>query len=122
MADVIELSAWQGPWAADDPDANFKAEVALHCLEDPLPTLRRLAAGTGVPLGALVRYVLVRWAGAGSETLLAAGPTIVERMWQVAADAKAEGTDAACRDALQTLAEMLAWLRLPLSDRDAGPT
>ena len=35
MADdsrVVELAGWSGPWADDDPDANFKRDVALYGL------------------------------------------------------------------------------------------
>jgi hypothetical protein len=109
----VELEIWQGPWPADDPDANFKADVAAYCLEDPLPGLRRLSESTGIPLGALVRYVLARWSGAGSETLLAVGPSMIERMWQVVADAEADSTDAARLDAYGALREMITWLRIP---------
>ena len=35
---------------------------------DPLETLVPLSASTGIPVGALVRFVLARWASAGSES------------------------------------------------------
>ena len=56
----IELIPWNGSWSDDDPDANFKADVALFTMLDPLETLRPLSAATGIPVGALVRYVLAR--------------------------------------------------------------
>ena len=70
----MELSTYTGPWDDDDPDANFKAAVAEYTRIDPLPTFAQLSANTGIPIGALVRYALVRWAAEGSEALLALGP------------------------------------------------
>ena len=70
---TVTLVAWEGPWADDDPDANFKQDIALYAKVDPLSTIANLAANTGIPVGAIVRYVLARWASAGSESLLAAG-------------------------------------------------
>ena len=35
----VELSPWSGPWSDDDPDANFKADVALYAHVDPMATI-----------------------------------------------------------------------------------
>lgn len=121
MSDDVRLERYTGPWAPDDPDANFKAEVAERTRVDPLPTLRNLAGATGIPVGALVRYVLVRWASEGSEALLALGPPTVERLWGHVAAAEAAGTDAARLEAYEALRAMLGWLRSPLEhDGDEG--
>jgi precorrin-2 methylase len=112
---VVVLSPWSGPWPDGDPDANFKADVALYSNADPLDTLRTLSANTGIPLGALVRYVLARWASAGSESLLYAGPSVVERMWGEFRKADEEDSDEARRRAYEAVRQMVAWLRLPLS-------
>ena len=45
----IELTRWTGSWSDDDPDANFKADVALYTMLDPLETLRPLSAVDGDP-------------------------------------------------------------------------
>ncbi len=87
----IELTRWSGPWPDDDPDANFKADVALYSMLDPLETIGALSKGTGIPVGAIVRYVLARWASAGSEALLSAGPSVVERMWTQFTEAEEAG-------------------------------
>ena len=53
---VVRLEPWTGPWPDDDPDANFKAEVALYSLVDPLTTIEGLSGSvygdtlTGHPL------------------------------------------------------------------------
>ena len=56
----VQLIAWKGSWADDDPDANFKADLALYAHVDPMQTIDHLAAETGVPAGAIVRYVLAK--------------------------------------------------------------
>ena len=73
-----------------------------------------LSANTGIPFGALVRYVLARWASAGSEALLAAGPSVVERMWQTIEEAEAADTDESRLEAYDVLRQMVSWLRVPL--------
>ena len=60
--ETVPLERWTGPWADDDPDANFKHEVALYAGADPMVTIGNLAAALDVPAGAIVRYVLARWA------------------------------------------------------------
>ena len=110
----IELVRWTGPWPDDDPDANLKADVALYSLVDPLATLRPLSEGTGIPVGALVRYVLARWASAGSESLLSAGPSVVARMWDAFVAAEDAGTDEARLVAYEVVRQMVSWLRTPL--------
>ena len=110
----MKLEQYTGEWSDDDRDANFKAEVAEYTRNDPLPTLERLSANTGIPVGALVRYVLVRWAGEGSEALLALGPRLVERLWAVVEAAEAEDSDEARLRAYDTLRQMISWLRVPL--------
>ena len=115
----VRLVKWAGPWSDDDPDANLKADIALYSNVDPLGTVANLAAAVDVPLGAVVRYVLARWASAGSEGLLAAGPSVVNRMWATCEEAEAAGSDEARLAAYAELRQMVAWLRLPL-EGDAG--
>ena len=123
MEDVtrsVELVAWAGPWSGDDPDANFKADVALYAHVDPMGTIENLAAALDLPAGAIVRYVLAKWATAGSGGLLELGPSMIHRLWSAIEKAEAAGTDAARLDAYAQLRQMLSWLRLPLSDPDAA--
>jgi hypothetical protein len=115
-AETIRLERWTGPWPPDDPDANFKADVALHAMVDPLATIRQLSAGTGVPVGALVHYVLARWASEPSAGLLELGPTMGRRLAEVCDRAEAEGTDEARLAAYDQLRQMLSWLRLGLEE------
>lgn len=107
---------WAGTWAEDDPDANFKRDVAERTRLDPMPTLAQLSANTGIPTDALARYILVRWEAEGSDALLAMGPRTVERMWAVIVAAEADDTDEARLAAYDTLRQMVSWLRVPLED------
>ncbi len=116
----VELVAWTGPWADDDPDANFKADVALYAHVDPMATIDNLSGAVGVPEGAIVRYVLARWASAGSGGLLELGPEMVHRLWDPVEQAEAAGSDAARLEAYGQLRQMLSWLRLPVADPDAA--
>jgi hypothetical protein len=116
----VELLPWTGPWREDDPDANFKQDVALYAHIDPLATVTNLAAAIDVPLGAIVWYVLAKWASAGSGGLLELGPSMVHRLWEPIERAEAEGSDVARLAAYEQLRQMLSWLRLPLTDPDAS--
>jgi hypothetical protein len=113
--DVVRLERWAGPWDDDDPDAGFKAEVAEYTRLDPLTTLQGLAQHSGIPVGALARYVLVKWCAAGSEGLLELGPTMVERLWACVAEAEQKGTDADRLAAYHALKDLLGWLRAGLA-------
>lgn len=111
---TIDLVGWDGPWENDDPDANFKADVALYGHVDPMATINQLAGAIDIPEGALVHYVLARWASAGSGGLLELGPSMVRRLWAAVEEAEEVGTDAARLEAYDQLHQMLSWLRLPL--------
>jgi len=52
----------------------FAEQTGAASAVDPMPTFRALSSETGVPVDELVHYALVRWASAGSETLLAIEP------------------------------------------------
>jgi hypothetical protein len=115
---TITLTGWSGPWAADDPDANFKADVALYSLVDPLTTIRNMSESVKIPVGALCHYVLAKWATAGSGGLLELGPTMTRRLAAVCDKAEATGTDDARLAAYTELRELLSWLRFPLDHPD----
>ncbi len=119
--DRIDLEPYTGPWADEDPDANFKADVALYAEVDPMVTIRTLSQNVGVPVGALVRYVLAKYATGGSGGLLELGPTMVHRLWEPIERAEREGSDEARLDAYGQLRQMIQWLRLPLDDPSLYP-
>ena len=114
--EVVRLERWTGPWEPEDPDANFKADVALYSHLEPMATIRRLAAAMDIPAGAIVRYVLAKYATGGSGSLLELGPTMIRRLWEPVEAAEEAATDQARLAAYHQLRQMLSWLRLPLED------
>lgn len=119
---TLKLKRWRGPWLPDDPDANFKAEVANYCRLDPLVTLRGMSRNLDIPVGALARYVLARWATTGSGGLLELGPQMIHRLWEPVARAEAAGTETARLAAYAELRGLLSWLKVPLDQPDVYGT
>ena len=117
----ITLEAYRGPWPPDDPDANFKAEVALCSLVDPMPTLDRMSRNLNIPVGCLARYVLSRWAASGSEGIMELGPRVVRQMAEIVGRAESAGTDQVRLEAYHSLARIIPWLAVPLTDPDWRP-
>jgi hypothetical protein len=111
---VVHLEPWTGPWPDDDKDANLKADVALYAKVDPLRTVRGLSTATNVPEGAIVRWVLARWASEGASGLLELGPTMTRRLQAVCADAEAADDDTVRLAAYHQLRQMISWLNHPL--------
>ena len=111
---VVELVGWSGPWEDDDPDANFKRDVALYAHVDPLATVTNLGRALDIPVGALCHYVLAKWATEGSGGLLELGPRMVRRLASVCYEAEDTGTDDARLAAYEQLRGLISWLQLPL--------
>ncbi|MBM3926791.1 MAG: hypothetical protein FJ320_12625 [SAR202 cluster bacterium] len=112
----VMLEAYKGPWDVGDKDANFKSEVAMYSAIDPMPTLDRMASNMRIPVGALVRFVLVKWATSGSEGLMEIGPRVVRMMGDAVEKAEAKGTEEARLEAYQKLSQMISWLKYPLDN------
>ena len=106
----MNLQHYQDRWEPDDPHANFKSEVACYTAADPLPTLENLSRGTGIPVGCLVRYVLVKYAASGSEAVLAMEPIVFRQMREHVERAESAGSDEARLRAYAALRDMIAWL------------
>jgi hypothetical protein len=106
----VHFEPYRDEWAPDDPHANFKAEVACYTAADPIPTLENLSKGTGIPVGSLIRYVLVKWAASGSEALMSMDPIVFRQMREHVERAEKEGSDAARLRAYDALKQMIAWL------------
>jgi hypothetical protein len=106
----MNLPRYTDTWTADDPHANFKAEVACYTVHDPLPTLERLSAGTGVSVECIVRYVLVKYATSGGDALLAMTPIVFRQMQDIVERAEQGGEDAklAAYDSLKNIVQWLA--------------
>ena len=112
---TLTLAGWSGPWPEDDNDANLKADIAAHAHLDPLSTITNLSTNVDVPVGAIVHYVLCRWASEGSSALLELGPRMVRRLQEPFATAEATDTDEARLAAYEQVRQMVAWLNFPLA-------
>ena len=99
MQRAVVLEPYQAIWPADDPNADFRSKVAEYSRLDPLPTLENLSCSTGIPVGSLARFVLVRYCTSGSDALLEMGPRVVRQMDEIIQQAEATNTDAARLDA-----------------------
>jgi hypothetical protein len=106
----MDLKPFRDSWSEDDPHANFKAEVACYTAADPLPTLENLSKNTGIPVGSLVRYVLVKYAASGSEAVLAMDPIVFRQMRDLVHNAEEHGSDEARLKAYAALKDIVRWL------------
>ena len=113
---TVTLEPYRGTWPSDDPDAGFRRLVAEYSAIDPMPTLEVLGQSKGIPVGALVAFVLARYCTSGSDALLEMGPLVVRQMAEIVRSAEATGTDAARVQAYHALSAIVSWLRIPLDD------
>ncbi|MFT5203956.1 MAG: hypothetical protein ACI9C1_003359 [Candidatus Aldehydirespiratoraceae bacterium] len=118
---LLRIEGWTGPWPDDDPDANFKADIAAHAHLKPLSTLGNLSNAIDVPVGSIVHYVLARWASEGSSGLLELGPRMAKRLREPFVAAEEADADAARLAAYETVRQMVEWLNVPLDDPEAYP-
>jgi hypothetical protein len=109
---TVRLRRYHDDWREDDPNAAFKEEVAAVTRADPTETLSGLSALTGIEIGALARYVLVRWASDGAAAVMELGPRLVGELCAVVEQAEARGTDAARLEAFERVRAVTAQLRL----------
>lgn len=120
MDSHLRLQPYEGEWPDDDPDAAFRVDVAGYSLQDPIPTLESMSANLDIPVGALARYVLARWAAGGAEGLLELGPSAVDRLAAAVEQAESTGTDEARLAAYATAREIVSWLRVGLTNPDVA--
>ena len=111
---TVTLEPYRGTWPADDPDAGFRRMVAEYSAIDPMPTLETLGRSKGIPVGALVAFVLARYCTSGSDALLHMGPLVVRQMAEIVRNAEAAGTEAARVEAYRALSAIVSWLQVPL--------
>ena len=107
---TVSLEIFEDPIEEDDPDANFKQEVALYSRIDPMPTLEGMSRNLGLPVGVIARYVLVKWATSGSEGAMELGPRVVKQMAAIVKEAEGSREDWARLEAYRKLSGMVSWL------------
>ena len=118
---TVTLEPYRGTWPADDPDAGFRRMVAEYSAIDSMPTLETLGRSKGIPVGALVAFVLARYCTSGSDALLHMGPLVVRQMAEIVRNAEAAGTEAARVEAYRALSAIVSWLQVPLDDPSWRP-
>ena len=121
MSYQLELEQYTGTWPDDDPDAGFRSMVAEFSGIDPMPTLETLGRNKQIPVGALARFILARYAASGSEALMEIGPRVARQIDVLFQKAEAQGTDDARLEAYRSLAAIVSWLNIPLNDPDWRP-
>ena len=109
---TVRLEIFEGPIERADPDANFKRDVAQYSRIDPMPTLEGMSRSLGLPVGAIARYVLVKWATSGSEGVMELGPRVVRQMAAVVSEAEESGEDEARIEAYEKLSKIVSWLNV----------
>lgn len=107
----MDLKPYRDHWVPDDPHANLKAEVACYTTADPLPTMENLSRLTGIPVGSLIRYVLVKYAASSSDALLTS-PIVFRQMREHVERAEEDGRDEAKLKAYAALKDMISWLAI----------
>ena len=78
---VLEKFNWDVD--ATDKDANFKNDVALYTMSDPMPAIDRISRNLSIPVGSIVKYILCKWTMSGSDALIEVGPDMVNKMTEI---------------------------------------
>ena len=108
------LSRFTGP-IPSGVKGRFQQLVADYTLLDPMPTLERLSRSQGIPVGALAKFILVRYCNSGSETLLEIGPEVVRDMLTIVEEASSVGSESTKIVAFEKLQGMIRWLAEPIN-------
>jgi hypothetical protein len=112
----MKLIPYKDSWEETDPHANFKEEVALYSVADPLPTLEVLSQDTDIPVAALIRYILVKYTASGSDVVLAMTPLVLRQMQDHVDKAEREGTAVSRLEAYEALRQIINWLMIGPKD------
>ena len=107
---TIHLEPFDAPIRHGDPDANFKRDVAFYTRIDPMPTLEGMSRNLGISVGAIARYVLVKWATSGSEGVMEVGPRVTRQMQAIVDEAERSGQDSRRLEAYKKLSGIVSWL------------
>ena len=113
---TIKLTVFDEPWDETDQDANLKSDIAIYSHEDPMVTISTMSRNKSIPVGAIVRYILAKWAASGSSAILEMGPRVVQQMADIVANAERIDTDQERLKAYRSLCQIISWLNVPLTD------
>jgi len=121
VTDTVTLRPYISTWPDDDPDAGFRTMVAEYSGLDGLATLRVLSHNKGIPLGALVAFIVGHYSASGSAALLEIGPRVIGQMDSIVQAAESADTDEARLQAYKSLKAIVSWLKVPLENPDWRP-
>ena len=121
MTDTVTLRPYISTWPDDDPDAGFRTMVAEYSGLDGLAALRVLSHNKGIPLGALVAFIVGHYSASGSAALLEIGPRVIGQMDSIVQAAESADTDEARLQAYKSLKAIVSWLKVPLENPDWRP-
>ena len=107
---IVELQPFSGQFDDSDSDATFKREVTFYSAIDPMPTLEAMSEQMDIPIGALARYVLARWATSGSEGIMEIGPRVIHQMAEIVGESEAQDSQAARLQAYEKIMSIILWL------------
>ncbi len=106
----IELRPYDWAYDRTDKDANFKQEVVDYTRADPMPAVDAMCQKLDIPVGAIVRYALAKWANSGASSLLELGPQQARHMSDIVRGAEETGEDKERLKALDSLSEIVSRL------------
>jgi hypothetical protein len=84
-----------------------------------------LSHNKGIPLGALVAFIVGHYSASGSAALLEIGPRVIGQMDSIVQAVESVDTDEARLQGYKSLKAIVSWLKVPLEDpgwRPAGTT
>ena len=107
---IVELQPFTYQFDDSDSDATFKREVAFYTATDPMPTLKAMSERMQIPVGALARYVLAKWATSGSEGIMEIGPRVIHQMAEIVREGEAQDSQEARDQAYEKIKSIILWL------------
>ena len=111
---TLRLQSFTDPIDDADPDPHFKREVAFYSAVDPMPTLESMSTHMQIPVGALARYILVKWATSGNEGIMEIGPRVIRQMVDIVEEAERHASSEARLQAYGKLSDVISLLNSSL--------
>ena len=111
---TLRLQSFTGPMDDVDPNASFKREVTYYSDVDPIPTLESMSKQMQIPVGAIARYILVKWATSGNEGIMEIGPRVIRQMADIVEEAERHASGEARLRAYDKLSHIISLLNSSL--------
>ncbi len=115
MRHSVTLQPYEGNWPDDDRDAGFRQMVYEYSHLDAISTLKVLSKNKDIPLGAIISFIIGKYASSGSNALMEMGPSVAMQMDALVQAAEDADTPEARLEAYESLKKIISWLKVPLS-------